>query len=769
MLAVVLSFGLFSFTRTYAADIADCAVEISDTEYSEIGDFETPGSGVGRTSENDNTEKATEDSGADRVTFTFDGSETSSGLSWNKYFNALCSVPTDPNETAHASLRAEGTPYYTINSFMQANRDAALDNLYIEDADETFITYFLNTFGASMYILDGGKEKAYDLWNGFMPGELSVTYSSDGYSYVSAGDQNILTQESYVAALNALNDYLVHGHYNYAYNTYNENRYDEQLARYLTLEEAVKNIVFVSDEYDVAEFKKAGIAPSRPGFLFAGWFSDAEKTVPYTESTGTAYAKFVDEDVLTIKAQMDDRKNSLGVFDLRLISTLDTVAYSEAGFIITFDGKTVVAPVHYAYGEITANDGAIRYYPSDISPDSEFFITYAVVNIPYSVAHIPFKVTAYFKTLDGTFVSGKERLVYVENGELIPVTRDMYYIYNNLDEKYRDAYDRFYEGILACERPIDFSSYLLTAQEFFDNIFLGVVYDSPELWWFTNSYSYSTVLRDGSVYIGKVYPEYSFTGEELEQKKLEIEERIEKLLEGISSSMSEYEREVIIHDRFLKDVSYTFSDHDQSAYGSLVEGAAVCAGYAKGLQYLLYRAGIVSTYITGEASGEDGNLYNHAWLLVRIDGEYYFCDPTWADQDSINAIFHEYMNITTEELLKSRTLEAMPWTIPNCISTKANYWHVEDKISNGFELEKAARCLREDGFIELHIIGDTGEFWTDFKANRSAVLQAAGYDPTLTCSGFTLGNEFYITVNPSSSLSVAVSSYSVRRCGDAFE
>ena len=233
--------------------------------------------------------------------------------------------------------------------------------------------------------------------------------------------------------------------------------------------------------------------------------------------------------------------------------------------------------------------------------------------------------------------------------------------------------------------------------------------------------------------------------------------------------MSEYEREVIIHDRFVNAVTYVFNDYDQTAYGSLGNGEAICAGYARGLQYLLYKAGIVSTYTTGETKDDSGNVIYHAWLLVRIDGEYYFCDPTWADQDSINAIFHEYMNITTEELLKSRTLEAMPWTIPNCTSTKANYWHVEDKISNGFELEKAARYLREDGFIELHIIGDIDEFWAMFKANRSAVLQAAGYDPTLTCSGLTLGNEFYITVNPSSALSVAVSSYSVRRCEEAFE
>ena len=61
------------------------------------------------------------------------------------------------------------------------------------------------------------------------------------------------------------------------------------------------------------------------------------------------------------------------------------------------------------------------------------------------------------------------------------------------------------------------------------------------------------------------------------------------------------------------------------------------------------------------------------------------------------------------------------------------------------------RYLKNDGYIELHIIGDIDEFWATFKANKEAVLKAAGYDPTLTVSGYTLGDEFYIIVNGASS------------------
>ena len=64
--------------------------------------------------------------------------------------------------------------------------------------------------------------------------------------------------------------------------------------------------------------------------------------------------------------------------------------------------------------------------------------------------------------------------------------------------------------------------------------------------------------------------------------------------------MSEYEREVIIHDRFVNAVTYVFNDYDQTAYGSPGNGEAICAGYARGLQYCCVKRGIVSTYTTGE-------------------------------------------------------------------------------------------------------------------------------------------------------------------------
>ena len=55
-----------------------------------------------------------------------------------------------------------------------------------------------------------------------------------------------------------------------------------------------------------------------------------------------------------------------------------------------------------------------------------------------------------------------------------------------------------------------------------------------------------------------------------------------------------------------------------TAYGCLVEGRAVCAGYAKAFKLLLGRCGISCYYVVGEAGGG-----KHGWNCVELDGNYH--------------------------------------------------------------------------------------------------------------------------------------------------
>ena len=104
--------------------------------------------------------------------------------------------------------------------------------------------------------------------------------------------------------------------------------------------------------------------------------------------------------------------------------------------------------------------------------------------------------------------------------------------------------------------------------------------DHTEHFWFGNQYTMSynatSVLR--------VVPTYVMEGEALVQARLLFDAALERMLSGITDVTSEFERELILHDRLAGAVTYVDSDNAHNAYGALVEGKAVCEGYAEALQ-----------------------------------------------------------------------------------------------------------------------------------------------------------------------------------------
>ena len=84
-------------------------------------------------------------------------------------------------------------------------------------------------------------------------------------------------------------------------------------------------------------------------------------------------------------------------------------------------------------------------------------------------------------------------------------------------------------------------------------------------------------------------------------------------------------------------------------YGGLVDGKAICAGYALILHEALKYTGIKSLYVTGCQLGVSG----HAWNQVQIDGKWYNCDPTWDSETYRFTREYEYMLLNDEDFNKS--------------------------------------------------------------------------------------------------------------------
>lgn len=85
---------------------------------------------------------------------------------------------------------------------------------------------------------------------------------------------------------------------------------------------------------------------------------------------------------------------------------------------------------------------------------------------------------------------------------------------------------------------------------------------------------------------------------------------------------TDFEKALWFHDWLINNACYDLTYSYYSADGVLIRGTGVCDSYSKAYIKLLNAVGISSTRVTNT---------DHAWNLVKLDGDWYHIDPTWDD------------------------------------------------------------------------------------------------------------------------------------------
>lgn len=215
--------------------------------------------------------------------------------------------------------------------------------------------------------------------------------------------------------------------------------------------------------------------------------------------------------------------------------------------------------------------------------------------------------------------------------------------------------------------------------------------DRPEYFWLPYSYTVRTVGEYQQIQLAKTDKDWSHSKGDRNRVETEINNLLTEFINGLPSELSAFDRELYAHDWLAEritydDVAITNPDGNPEAWtveGALIDRKAVCEGYSKAMQILLYMMGINCTNVTGV--GEEP----HMWNLVEIDGDWYHLDLTSNDGDS--GIYHFYFNVTTDCILRSYSLDPLPdqdlkylperfnLTLPVCSSTAENY-HVKNSL-----------------------------------------------------------------------------------------
>ena len=148
---------------------------------------------------------------------------------------------------------------------------------------------------------------------------------------------------------------------------------------------------------------------------------------------------------------------------------------------------------------------------------------------------------------------------------------------------------------------------------------------------------------------------YEETAESLSEKQNEIKQAVLQVTRNIiTDDMTDLEKEFAINQYLCdtceydddalenaesNDFRYVDSEFRDSftAYGALLNGRCVCAGYAAAFKLLADAAGLDSVVVTGTLEG----TLPHAWNKVRIDGEWEILDVTNNDNEFLqNALLN---------------------------------------------------------------------------------------------------------------------------------
>lgn len=214
----------------------------------------------------------------------------------------------------------------------------------------------------------------------------------------------------------------------------------------------------------------------------------------------------------------------------------------------------------------------------------------------------------------------------------------------------------------------------------------------------------------------------------LTQIEKDILAKAEEIIDSvITDSMTDYEKELAIHDYIITHCTYDAgtlavipnpSKNCEDPYGTLVNGSAICLGYTTTFRMFMDMLDIPCETVYSQSTDGD----DHAWNIVTLNGSPYYVDVTWDDpvpDDPNRFAVHNYFNVSREYLAEEHV---MPAGCPETVSFNDTYATHElvDIPTDKEELTALIKSFGDNRKREIYFIPEEGSVWqTAFEQNES--------------------------------------------------
>ncbi|MBP1549422.1 MAG: hypothetical protein J6A05_05400 [Oscillospiraceae bacterium] len=275
------------------------------------------------------------------------------------------------------------------------------------------------------------------------------------------------------------------------------------------------------------------------------------------------------------------------------------------------------------------------------------------------------------------------------------------YSYNQLNEKQLYIYDAVIAAAEKLKTDVALSTVMDISADDYCEVYQQIYNDEHALFYIDTKMQYAMNTNTKKLASAIIF--YKYSDEKIAEMQKAIDAEVKRVLDGITPDMTDYDKVKYFHDYLASSVVYDESTENcRDIYGVFVDKKAICGGYSKAFSHLCDKVGIETVTVTGDADGEA-----HMWNMVKIDGQWYNIDITYAVTESElgNYVRYDYFCVTDEMLASTRSIYEQIYTYPKATATDCDYYVKNGLMADSWEDAKAmltnqiADVTKEGSFV----------------------------------------------------------------------
>lgn len=296
--------------------------------------------------------------------------------------------------------------------------------------------------------------------------------------------------------------------------------------------------------------------------------------------------------------------------------------------------------------------------------------------------------------------SGTTDKPYVFND---PISRP--YCYSTLDANERQLYDFVIKAIQRHESKITIPKTMTVTTDDYCKIYEMIYNSEHSIFYIDTQMKYTSNSKTKRLVSAELC--YTFTAQQVSTMQKKIDEAAETIINRITEDMTEYDVAKLFFDTIVTNCVYDETGVNcRDIYGCLVDGKAICGGYAKAFSYLCDKVGIQTLTITGDTISEGADPIPHMWNMIKLGGEWYHIDVTagFVKNSATPYIRYDYFCVDDSCINKNRTVYEQSYSYPAATANKYNFYTYNGLCADSWE---SAKELLVNKIIEASSKGET--------------------------------------------------------------